>query len=163
MAKDAPNHTEESVHDLIDDAAQLLHRIPAGLYFDAQRRPFTIEKSSGVTTMILANGEMQLIVTCIEDKGGGKIERIVLQGPQGKRDLYWALRFSTYNFCIVGDYGEQIMHGMIDKLQHCTPQKTDKDNGKNSGAKVIHLATRRNALNLVAQVTDLAAAFERRE
>lgn len=168
MAKYPPKYPEpeyrgESVGDLIDDAAQLLHGMPTGLYFDAQRRTLMIEKSEGKIIMTLTNDEMKFIVTCVEDQGRGRIESIVLQSPKGNIDLYRSSRAMTYNFCIMGEQGKTIMRRMIDKLQYCTPQKATKDEEANPGAQVIHLATRRRTSNIVAVVTNLAAAFERRE
>lgn len=164
MAKNKPaEYIGESVSDLIDDAAQLLHGMAGGLYFDAQRRTVLIEKSKGKTIMTLTSDEMKFIVTCIEDQGRGKIESITLQGPSGKMDLYrtsWAM---TYNFCIMGEQGKTIMRRMIDKLKYCTPQKIDTDRQATTGAQIIHLDTRRKAGNIVAEVTNLAAAFERRD
>lgn len=157
MAKNTPECYVESVNDLIDDTAQILHRMPEGTYFDRDKNVIIIEKSSGATTMTIGQDDIRLIVTCSEMDGMGKITKIVWQNSQGKKDIYWSSRFATYNRCIMGERGKLMMRRLIDKLQYCTRQKTA------TGAQVIHLDVRRRALPFVETVTNLAAAFERPE
>lgn len=115
---------KENVFDVIDDAAQVIHRMPEGMYYDvAFDNTISVIKSSGTTMVAVMNGDVIFTVECMEDEDHmGRITSIGIQNRDKKTDLYIARGFIfRYDNGIRGERGRLMMHRLIEKLQTCIP------------------------------------------
>lgn len=127
MKEKARDKTEgkENVFDVIDDAAQVIHQMPEGMYYDAAfDNTISVIKSLGVTMVAVMNGDIIFTVECVEDEDRmGKITSIAIQNRDRKTDLYISRGVATtrHDDGFRGERGRLIMHRLIEKLQTCIP------------------------------------------
>lgn len=115
---------KENVFDVIDDAAQVIHRMPEGMYYDvAFDNTISVIKSSGTTMVAVMNGDVIFTVECMEDEDRmGRITSIAIQNRDRKTNLYTARGvLMTHDNGIRGERGRLMMHRLIEKLQTCIP------------------------------------------
>jgi len=140
---------KENVFDVIDDAAQVIHRMPEGMYYDvAFDNTISVIKSSGTTMVAVMNGDVIFTVECMEDEDHmGRITSIAIQNKDRKTNLYAARGvLMTYDKGILGERGRQMMHRLIGKLQTCIPCQ--------------HQDIRTETASQVWETTSPVAAFE---
>ncbi len=114
---------KENVFDVIDDAAQVLFRMPVGVYRDELNNTLTVERTGETTIMILEGANCKFIVECIEGRDQrGKITSIFIENKDEKYDLYTGRGMIPR--CENGmrsERGRLMMSRLIKKLQTCTP------------------------------------------
>lgn len=135
---------KENVFDVIDDAAQVLFKMPEGIYRDELDNIITVVRSGKTTLMVLGDEDFKFTVECIEDEyHTGKITSISIQNKDKKTSLYAARGVvMTYDRGILGERGRLMMHRLIKKLQTCTPEQQQD----------IHGEIRRDVLEAIGQL-----------
>ena len=144
---------KESVFDVIDDAAQVIHQMPEGMYADvAFDNTISVIKSAGTTMVAVMNGDVIFTVECVEDEDHmGRITSIAIQNRSKKTNLYVARGIlMTCDNGIRGERGRLMMHRLIKKLQTCIPCQHQR----------IQTDVKQKTSNLLQEVTTPVAAFE---
>ncbi len=143
---------KENVFDVIDDAAQVLFRMPEGVYRDELDNVLTVVKSGKTTMMVLEDEDLKFTVECVEDEDHmGRITSIAIQNKDRKTNLYAARGIlMTCDNGIRGERGRLMMHRLIKKLQTCIPCQH----------QCIQTDVKQKTSNLLQEVTNPVAAFE---